>query len=85
MDVRFCGEQEPQAERQYCATADPDQMNCALSRARLEILRFSLDTGPTWMPVNRPQPGSFDPFAAVNERIGRRNVKVFPQSAQRPR
>ena len=22
MDVRFCGEQEPQAERQYCVTVD---------------------------------------------------------------
>jgi hypothetical protein len=31
MDVRFCGMQEPPAERQMCAAVDPDQIQCALS------------------------------------------------------
>ena len=43
MDVRFCSEQEPQAERQTCADADLDQTNNALSRARKENSCFSVD------------------------------------------
>ena len=31
MDVRFCREQEPPAERHYCVTADSDQTDSALS------------------------------------------------------
>jgi hypothetical protein len=31
MDVRFCGEQEPPAERHCCAAADSDETNSALS------------------------------------------------------
>jgi hypothetical protein len=43
MDVWFCLEQEPKAERHCCVTADPDQTNCAPSGARPGILCFSLD------------------------------------------
>ena len=43
MDVRFCWMQEPPAERHTCAGECPDQSKCALSRARPEISRFSLD------------------------------------------
>jgi hypothetical protein len=38
MDVRFCGEQEPPAERQHCVTENSDQADRALSRARTEDL-----------------------------------------------
>src|SRR5579871_6263522 len=41
MDVRFCGEQEPPAERQSCARRDL-MTNCALSRACPGYLCFSL-------------------------------------------
>jgi hypothetical protein len=43
MDVWFCSEQEPSAERHCCVTADPCQTICAPSGARPEILCFSLD------------------------------------------
>jgi hypothetical protein len=43
MDVWFCMMQESSAERHCCVTADPDQINCAPSGARPEILCFSLD------------------------------------------
>jgi hypothetical protein len=43
MDVRFCSEQEPQAERQTCADVDLDQTNNALSSARKENSCFSID------------------------------------------
>ena len=38
MDVRFCGEQEPPAERQMCAAMNPDRTARVLSRARPEYL-----------------------------------------------
>ena len=41
MDVRFCGEQEPPAERQGCVTEDPDQTKSALSQALLRNLALS--------------------------------------------
>ena len=43
MDVWFCGEQEPPAERHTCATANPDLIDSALSQARQGHLCFSLD------------------------------------------
>jgi hypothetical protein len=43
MDVRFCRVQEPTAERQTCAAAAPDRINNALSRARTDNSRFSVD------------------------------------------
>jgi hypothetical protein len=43
MDVWFCSEQEPLAERHCCVTADSDQTHRAPSGARPEILCFSLD------------------------------------------
>src|ERR1019366_10276118 len=43
MDVWFCGEQEPPAERLTCATANPDWIDSALSQARHEHLCFSVD------------------------------------------
>jgi transposase len=43
MDVRFCPVQEPIAERHTCAAIDPDQTDHAVSRARTEISRFSVD------------------------------------------
>ncbi len=43
MDVWFCLMQESSAERHHCVAADPDQTNCAPSRARPGILCFSLD------------------------------------------
>ena len=43
MDVRFCSEQEPSAEKQACATDDPDQINNAFCSARKENSCFSVD------------------------------------------
>src|ERR1035438_7454315 len=43
MDVWFCGEQEPPAERHTCATANPDLIDCALSQARQGHPCFSID------------------------------------------
>src|ERR1017187_7535270 len=43
MDVWFCLEQKPKAERRCCVTADSDQTNCAPSGARPETLCFSVD------------------------------------------
>ena len=34
MDVRFCEEQEPPAERHTCAAMNPERSACVLSRAR---------------------------------------------------
>src|SRR5260370_16224918 len=43
MDVWFCLMQESSADRHYCVTADPDQINCAPSGAPPGILVFCLD------------------------------------------
>jgi hypothetical protein len=43
MDVWFCLMQESSAERHCCVTLNPDQINCAPSRARPGILCFSPD------------------------------------------
>jgi hypothetical protein len=44
MDVQFCGEQEPKAERHCCVTTDSDQTNIARSPERAQkILCFSVD------------------------------------------
>jgi len=53
MDVRFCREQEPKAERQRCATADSEQTDSALSEARRKILCFSLDNDLHGCPSSR--------------------------------
>ena len=52
MDVRFCSEQEPPAERPTCAATDPDRASNALSRARTEdsfflLTKTYMDAGDT--------------------------------------
>jgi hypothetical protein len=46
----------PSAVRQSCAERDPDQSQCALSRARPKTSSFSLDRRLTWMSATRNQP-----------------------------
>ena len=52
MDVRFCGEQEPKAERHCCVTTDSDQTNNALSRAPRRFRAFLLTM--TYMDARHP-------------------------------
>jgi hypothetical protein len=44
MDVRFCEEQEPPAERHTCARMNPESEVCAVSRPRPIHLRLPLTT-----------------------------------------
>jgi len=44
MDVRFCEEQEPTAERLTCARMNPEAASCAVSRPRPIHLRLPLTT-----------------------------------------
>src|ERR1700688_1293290 len=54
MDVRFCREQEPPAERHCCVTADSDQTDSALSLAHQKILCFSVDKNLHGCPSSAP-------------------------------
>jgi hypothetical protein len=54
MDVRFCEEQEPTAERHYVRAADSDGVRPGRSsEARLSRIAFPLDKRLTWTSATR--------------------------------